>query len=479
MEDITPLLQKGALIAQNASQFESIPELDEEDKAVIRRETTHKWSQPRDLYFTVILCSIAAAVQGWDQTGSNGANLSFPIEFGISETDPDPNAASRNQWIVGVINAGPYISSCLIGCWLTDPLNYLLGRRGTIFIAGIFCTLTVIGSACAQTWPQLFIPSESPRWLMKKGRYHEAYNSFKRLRNAELQAARDLYYVHRQLQEEFAIISGSTYISRFMELFTVPRIRRATLASWVVMIAQQMCGINIIAFYSSSVFVDAGYSPKSALLASFGYGLVNWLFAFPAVWTIDTFGRRNLLLFTFPNMAWTLLAAGFCFFIPTTNSARIPLIALFVFMFAAFYSPGEGPVPFTYSAEVFPLTHREMGMAWAVATNLFWAAVLSLTFPRMKTALTPTGAFGFYAALNMVAFVMIFLLLPETKQRTLEELDYVFAVPTSKHMNYQVTKFLPYWIKRWILFKKDAKLEPLYDFSQVESVTVFEKGVGH
>lgn len=51
----------------------------------------------------------------------------------------------------------PYIASCLLGCWLTDPLNNLLGRRGTIFVAGIFCTLSVIGSGCAQTWPQLFV----------------------------------------------------------------------------------------------------------------------------------------------------------------------------------------------------------------------------------------------------------------------------------------------------------------------------------
>lgn len=118
--------------------------------------------------------------------------------------------------------------------------------------------------------------------------------------------------------------------------------------------------------------------------------------------------RRNLLLFTFPNMAWTLLAAGLCFIIPSGNSARVPMIALFVFLFAgmyiypfsrrssshfnlAFYSPGEGPVPFTYSAEVFPLTHREMGMSWAVATCLFWAAVLSITFPRMLAAMGPEG----------------------------------------------------------------------------------------
>lgn len=65
---------------------------------------TDKWSQPRDLYMTVILCSLAAAVQGWDQTGSNGANLSFPQEFGISTADGDPNQG-RNEWIVGMINS--------------------------------------------------------------------------------------------------------------------------------------------------------------------------------------------------------------------------------------------------------------------------------------------------------------------------------------------------------------------------------------
>ena len=81
---------------------------------------------------------------------------------------------------------------------------------------------------------------ESPRWLMKKGRYAKAYRSLLRLRNTPLQAARDLYYVHSQLIEESAIIGKSTYITRFIQLFTIPRVRRATLASFVVMIAQQM-----------------------------------------------------------------------------------------------------------------------------------------------------------------------------------------------------------------------------------------------
>lgn len=222
---------------------------------------------------------------------------------------------------------------------------------------------------------------------MKKNRYRDAYGSLIKLRNNPIQAARDLNSIHAQLMVEREAIHGSTYITRFIELFTIPRIRRATLASFVVMIAQQMCGINIIAFYSSTVFKQAGTDDFTALLASFGFGLVNFVFAWPAIWTIDTFGRRSLLLFTFPNMAWSLLAAGLCSLIPGTGGAHLGLVALFIYIFAAFYSPGEGPVPFTYSAEVFPLSHREVGMAWAVATCLFWAAVLSITFPKILASL--------------------------------------------------------------------------------------------
>ena len=438
--------------------------------------------------------------------------------------------------------ANPYPS----GCWASDPLNNYFGRRGTIFVSAVFCLLSVIGSACTQTWPQLlvtrlllgigmgckastvpifsaencpaairgglvmswqmwtafgiflgfcanlavyntgsiswrlqlgsaFIPAvplvfgiyfcpESPRWFIKKGRYFDAYKSLCRLRNTPLQAARDLYYIHAQIIEESEIIGQSTYVTRFIELFTIPRVRRATLASFVVMLAQQMCGINIIAFYSSTVFSNAGQDALHSLLASFGFGLVNFVFAWPAVWTIDTFGRRSLLLFTFPQMAWTLLAAGFCFKIPGQGPDHIGTISLFIYIFAAFYSPGEGPVPFTYSAEVFPLSHREVGMSWAVATCLFWAAVLSITFPRLLQVLGNSGAFGFYAGLNVAALFLIFCFVPETKQRTLEELDYVFAVPTRKFVAYQWGTWLPWWIKKYLLFRKGTTLKPLYHF---------------
>ncbi|KAK6339167.1 hypothetical protein TWF718_008590 [Orbilia javanica] len=326
-----------------------------------------------------------------------------------------------------------------------------------------------LGSAFIPAVPLLFgiyFCPESPRWYIKKKRYKDAFKSLLRLRNHRIQAARDLYYINAQISIERKVIGQSSYLSRFIDLFRVPRIRRATLAAGIVMLAQQMCGINIMAFYSSSIFEAAGASAKESLIASMGFGLINFLFAWPAVFTIDTYGRRSLLLFTFPQMAWTLLAAGFCFYIPSSNTAHIALIALFVYIFTAFYSAGEGPVPFAYSAEVFPLSHREVGMSYAVTVCLFFAAVLAMTWPRMLGAMTPTGAFGFYAALNVVAFLLIFSFLPETKQRTLEELDYIFGVPTRTFTKYQWTKALPYWVKKNILRKKGLEPVSLYQFDE-------------
>lgn len=106
-----------------------------------------------------------------------------------------------------------------------------------------------IGSAFIPAVPLaigIYFCPESPRWYIKKKRYVEAYASLKKLRNHELLAARDLYYINAQVEVEADIIGNSNYAKRFIELFTIPRVRRATLASFTVMIAQQMCGINII-----------------------------------------------------------------------------------------------------------------------------------------------------------------------------------------------------------------------------------------
>jgi len=305
----------------------------------------------------------------------------------------------------------------------------------------------------------VFLCPESPRWYMSKGRHASAYKSMCRLRHNKIQAARDLFYMAELLKAEEGIQMGQ---NKLLELVRVPRNRRAMLASEIVMFMQQFCGVNVIAYYSSSIFENSGFSTLSALGASMGFGVINFLFALPAVYTIDTFGRRNLLLTTFPLMSLCLLFTGFSFWIPEDNkSARVGCIALGIYLFGIVYSPGEGPVPFTYSAEAYPLYVRDLGMSLATATTWFFNFVLSITWPSLLTAFKPQGAFSWYAAWNLIGWVLVLLFMPETKGKTLEELDQVFSVPTHIHAAYGLRQ-IPYFIGRYIL-RRDLKPERLYE----------------
>jgi hypothetical protein len=149
MEEHAALFGKAALVARDPDRFEMLTDITDEDKNALIYERDHKWNGPVMLWYSIGLCAIGAATQGWDQTGSNGANLSFPEEFGILEGE-------KNEWIVGLINSIIFLTAGLIGAFIVDPLNKYLGRRGEIFLTGIILTVTPIGSACAQSWQGLF-----------------------------------------------------------------------------------------------------------------------------------------------------------------------------------------------------------------------------------------------------------------------------------------------------------------------------------
>ncbi|GAA5833127.1 hypothetical protein JCM3766R1_001406 [Sporobolomyces carnicolor] len=554
---------KGAQVAQDPLAFESLSLLDDEDRKVLQREVTHKWDHPKTLYFLVICCSMCAAVQGMDESVTNGANLFWAPQFGLITSAGAPDA-SRNQWLLGLVNGAPYLCCAVLGCWLTAPLNNWLGRRGTIFLTALLSALTCIWMGVTNSWQHLFaarfvlglgigpksatvpvygaetapplirgalvmqwqvwtafgimlgtvsslafyyVPDssgitglnwrimlgsasfpaffvmaqvyfcpESPRWLIGRGRYVDAFESLCRLRHTKLQAARDLFMINALLEEEANIKTGRAAI---LELFSVPRNRRAALASGIVMFMQQFCGINVIAYYSSTVFREAGFSEVSALGATLGFGALNWVAAAPAVWTIDTFGRRTLLLVTFPLMALFLFITGFAFYISEESKARIAVVALGIYLHCIAYSPGEGPVPFTYSAEAFPLYVRDVGMSFATATTWSFNFILALTFPRLLGAFRPQGAFSWYAGWNIIGTILVWLFMPETKALTLEELDQVFSVPTKKHAAYHIRQ-LPYNFRRYILRQDVGPKEELYHWITPEEAnsksTYVEKG---
>ncbi|KAG0144645.1 hypothetical protein CROQUDRAFT_47011 [Cronartium quercuum f. sp. fusiforme G11] len=534
--------RRGAVLAADPLNLDRINHITPEERQSIEYEKTNRWKQPMMLYYVAVISSMAAIVQGMDEAVVNGAQIFYYDRFGIPS-----DGTNKTALIQGLVNSAPYLCCALFACWLTDPLNRLLGRRGVIFLSCAIAGIASIWEAFTYSWPQLFAARlllglgigpksatapvytaecapapirgalvmqwqvwtafgialgdvvsvifvdlepdlawrlmlgstvvapvivcamifyapESPRWYMSKGRVADAYEAMRRLRFCDLQAARDLYYMAQLLELERAQTEGRNLIR---DLWAVPRVRRAAQASGLVMFMQQFCGVNVIAYYSSQVFIEAGFNRKQALLTTMGTGLVNWVFALPALYTIDTFGRRNLLLVTFPAMALCLLATGMAFFIPQNgpdDHRRVSVVAAAIYLYMAFYSPGEGVTPklinICYSAEAFPLYIRDFGMGYATAVCWFFNFVLAITFPLLLTAFKPQGAFGWYAGWCCIGCVLVLFFLPETKALTLEELDLVFSVPTGKHASYQAKNAM-FHIRKYIFRQRVQPLPPL------------------
>ena len=113
MAEHAALFGRAALVARDPDRFESMTELEDHERTALTYERDHKWHGPFMLWYSITLCAVGAATQGWDQTGSNGANLSFPEEFGIAGTGKD-------EWIVGVVNAIIFLTAGLM-CVPTLP----------------------------------------------------------------------------------------------------------------------------------------------------------------------------------------------------------------------------------------------------------------------------------------------------------------------------------------------------------------------
>ena len=128
-----------------------------EKKAIEREEKPRLKNLTRELTTILLTCCIAALVQGWSQASIIGANLQWPYAFGLQEIEGRSDSIT-NYWIFGGVNAMTYFAACSIGCWLSDPLNeYFWGRRGALFIAGLFTFTASIGSAFTYSWQTLFI----------------------------------------------------------------------------------------------------------------------------------------------------------------------------------------------------------------------------------------------------------------------------------------------------------------------------------
>ena len=122
MPEHADLFGRAALVARDPDKFDMIDELEGHERDALTYEKNHKWHGPFMLWYSISLCAIGAATQGWDQTGSNGANLSFPAEFGLADASGKVNPG-RDEWIVGVVNAIIFLTA---GLMFVSPTNFFV-----------------------------------------------------------------------------------------------------------------------------------------------------------------------------------------------------------------------------------------------------------------------------------------------------------------------------------------------------------------
>jgi len=155
------MLVRGARLARDEELFLSGPESDVtqfEKDALKREKSSTVWQQSKEMKIILLTCCVAAIAQGWDQASITGANLLWPSEMDLKVNLAEEDVRTRDVWIFGGVNAITYFAACSIGAWISDPLNeHFWGRRGALFVAGLFSFAGVVGCAFCQNWQTLFV----------------------------------------------------------------------------------------------------------------------------------------------------------------------------------------------------------------------------------------------------------------------------------------------------------------------------------
>jgi len=257
----------------------------------------------------------------------------------------------------------------------------------------------------------LFFVPESPRFLVETGRESEAERVLVRVGGAE-QARLELAEIRDTIAEEAGTLR---------DLFD-KRLRKPLGIAVFLAVFQQITGINTVIYYGSLIFKEqvGGQSDSAAIGANVIIGTVNFLMTIVALWTIDRLGRRPLMMVASGGMAVSLFLLGFLFRFPPPPAAMILVVIL---LYVASFGVGLGPGVWVVISELFPTRIR--GRAMSIATVSLWLAciLVTATFLSLVEAIGSTGAFWLYAAMSVLNFLFIWRVMPETKGRSLEEIE--------------------------------------------------------
>jgi SP family sugar porter-like MFS transporter len=267
----------------------------------------------------------------------------------------------------------------------------------------------------------MFFVPESPRWLVKNGQRQAAGRTLARVGGDDY-ARQELANIQATLaKDEIAQV-------RFADLLE-PRLRKIVDLGVILAVLQQWCGINVIFNYAEEVFAAAGYGVSAIMFNIVITGLVNLIFTFVAIGTVDRLGRRLLMLIGSAGLALIYALLGSCYFWQTQGITALILVVAAI----GCYAMSLAPVTWVVLSEIFPNRIRGAAMATSVFALWVGCTALTFTFPILNKGLQTTqfrwsglgaaGTFWLYGVICALGFVYILVNLPETKGKSLEEIE--------------------------------------------------------
>lgn len=314
---------------------------------------------------------------------------------------------------IGIVAA--YLSNFSL-TWLAaqHPGFYGDGVWRWIFVDEVWRGMLLVGVLPAGVlFFLLFFVPESPRWLIRQRRTAEALAILAKVNGQEAAAA--------EMAEIEQALVGETGTLR--ELFH--RSMWPALAIGVILpFFSQICGINVLIYYGLTVLEKAGLSHDQAMWWQVAFGAVNLVFTFVAMFTVDRFGRKPLLLLGIAGVGLGLLGGGWLFSQPTIAPSHV--FAVFSFFLACF-AFSYGPICWIIVAEIFPTAVRGRAMSISVFSLWTGCALVGQTFPTLLNTLGPASTFWLYAATTPLAILFILIYVPETKGKSLEQIERQFV----------------------------------------------------
>jgi MFS transporter, SP family, arabinose:H+ symporter len=290
------------------------------------------------------------------------------------------------------------------GATPADILNSWNGQIGWRWMFGVTAIPALLFLVA------MFAVPESPRWLAKNGQSDQARGILQRI-GGSAHAETELEQIEATLVNEVARVD-------FRELLE-PKIVRILGLGVFLAVFQQWCGINVVFNYAQEIFAAAGYKVSDTLFNIVVTGVTMLIFTFVAIHTVDRLGRRPLMLVGAAGLAVIYLLLGLSYYL---GMGGWPVLALVVVAVAC-YSFSLAPITWVILSEIFP--NRIRGAAMSVSVFALWAGcfVLTYTFPFLNKFLGSAWTFWVYCGICTIGFVVIRAKLPETKDKTLEQIE--------------------------------------------------------